>query len=488
MGTAALIFILLSSALPARAGAVPEDRVVRLSIERFADLAMRNSLRASIYHNSVDLANSSFRSSYLGSRFPQVSLQGYVQRGYNETETSGGIITSSTAISRTYGTQTSANVSMTMPLYLTGGSFSLGLAQSRSLTETSGMPDSTARVSPSWQVSYSQPLFIFTGDSGRRNWRRVQLGHESVVASLDREKLSIWSDSRALYYRTIQQQSTIDVEVQTLKSARELLNITRALTRAGRYAPVELSRAELRYSMEERRIRNARTTLDQELNNIKYFLQLPVDAELLLTTSLEYKKFNWELQDLVDFALDHRQDYLNAQRSLELQKLSLKDAREAGRPDISLNSTYSKTRLLSDPGSPTKTYGWTAQFLATWLLFDSGVNRLRVKQSVIDLENSRITLENARQQIVTEVRNSYLNIKNLEMQLLGFDVNRKQAMNNLKAVRYRYSNGIDRLIDVFDAENDLRQLELESLGLLVSYHSARDQMILSINGFLPGWR
>ena len=142
--------------------------------------------------------------------------------------------------------------------------------------------------------------------------------------------------------------------------------------------------------------------------------------------------------------------------------------------------------MLSD-SSPINTYDWIAQVFATWLLFNSGVTGLRIKQSFIDLDNARISLDNIRQQIQTEVENAYLNIKNLETQLRDFDVNRRQAVNNLKAVRYRYSNGIDRLIDVFDAENDLRQIELESLGLLANYHAAKDQMILSINGFLRGW-
>ncbi|MEK7690774.1 MAG: TolC family protein, partial [Bdellovibrionota bacterium] len=366
------------------------------------------------------------------------------------------------------------------------GTFSFYVLQSRSLTDTAGMPASTTDISPSWQASYTQPLFIFVGDSGRRNWRRTQLGYESAIASLDREKLAIWADARALYYRTIQRQSTIGVEGQALKSAKELLNIARALTRAGRYAPVELNRAELRYSLEERRIKSEQTALGQELNNVKYFLQLPVAANIVLTTKLEYEKFDWKLKELIDFALTHRQDYLNVKRSLEMQELSLKDAREANRPNLSLISSYSKSRLLSD-SSPINTYDWSAQVFATWLLFNSGVTGLRIKQSFIDLDNARISLDNIRQQIQTEVENAYLNIKNLETQLRDFDVNRRQAVNNLKAVRYRYSNGIDRLIDVFDAENDLRQIELESLGLLANYHAAKDQMILSINGFLRGW-
>jgi outer membrane protein TolC len=490
-----LCVTLISLALPAQAqkksGGRPPD-VVSLSLERFTDIALRNSLRSVIYRNSAKSADISYRSSYRSSRFPQISLQASGDRSYSHSAYELGVLTATgtpTTIlsqSETYGTQGSVGASLNLPLYITGGAFSMGITQSQSVYNTAGSPPSTTEISPSWQASYTQPLFIFVGDTGRRNWRRTQLGHETSLASLDHEKLAIWVDARALYYRTIQQQSMVEVEEQTLKSSKELLSITRALARAGRCAPVELSRAELRYALEERRVKSARVQFDQALNDVKNFLQLPGNMHLLLSTELQYEKFTWRLTDLIEYALAHRQDYLSARNSVEMQNLSLKDAKEANRPILSLISSYSKSRLLSNSSGPTNSYGWSVQALATWLLFDSGVSQMRVKQSQIDLANSKIALENTRQQIMTEVENAYLNIKNLEAQLRDFAFNRKQALNNRKAVQYRYSNGIDRLIDVFDAENDLRQLELEHLGLLVSYHSAKDQMALSINGRLPG--
>jgi len=291
-----------------------------------------------------------------------------------------------------------------------------------------------------------------------------------------------------LYYQTIEQQSSVAVEKQTLQAARQLLAISQALLRAGRYAPVEVSRAQLRYSLEERRIKNAQTALDQQLNKDRIILQLPAQSRLVLTSKLEYEPFSFGLKELVDLALAHRQDYLSAQRSLEISELNLKDLKESSRPFLSVVGSYSNSRNISNTTFDTMNYGWTFGGLATWLLFDSGITRVKVRQASADLENSRITIENIRQQVRVDVENAYLNIKNLEQQLKDFEPNRVQAENNLKAVQYRYRNGLDRLIDVFDAEDEMRSLELEYLGLLVSYYSARDQMALVIDSRLPGTR
>ena len=89
-----------------------------------------------------------------------------------------------------------------------------------------------------------------------------------------------------------------------------------------------------------------------------------------------------------------------------------------------------------------------------------------------------------RESIKVDVSNGYLNIKNLEGQLVDFDAARKLGAENLRAVRYRYSSGMDRLIDVFDADNEMHDQELEYLGVLINYHGARDQLVLTLDGLL----
>ncbi len=467
---------------------------VKLSLRRCEELALSDSLRARIYRNSRDSAGLGYRAAYLSLRFPQVAVSASALRAYSETSpallqpspdvilSTSGAAASSYGLSSTYGTQTQAAASVSLPVFATGGALAASASQSRALTNTAGSPPATVETSPSWQASYIQPLFIFTGDPNRRSWRRAQLSYDAAIASLEHERLAIVIDARGLYYQTLLQQSTLDVEVQTLKAAEEIVGITRALTDAGKYAPVELNRAQLRFTQEERRIRNARTALDRAVNNIRMFLQLPGGIGLELTSKLEYRKFAWTSADLVNYALTHRQDYLNAKRSEELLELSLKDLRESARPNLALVGAYGYSRVVPSGSFDARTYNWSAQAQASWLLFDSGTTRAKVDQGLKDLENARHETERVRQQVQVDVENAYLNISNFDEQLRGFEADREMAMNNMKAVRYRYSNGIDRLIDVFDAENQMRALELEYLGLLVDFHSAKGQLALSVNG------
>ena len=81
-----------------------------------------------------------------------------------------------------------------------------------------------------------------------------------------------------------------------------------------------------------------------------------------------------------------------------------------------------------------------------------------------------------------DVQNAYLDIKKAEKQILDFQSSREQARHNVDVVRLRFQNGLERLIDVFDAENDMRNLDNEYLNLLVRYNESKDTLSQLIGG------
>jgi outer membrane protein TolC len=459
-----------------------------LSLDQYAELALKQSLRAKINYTTLASADFSRRADYRTLRLPQLSANVTGERSGGESTSYGPAADISTGtpgvpypVSATNNAET---LNLNWPVYLTGGSLGVTLAQNGSYTNTAGMVD-TSYNTPQWTASYTQPLFLFTGDPNRRHWRRSELAYLNALAASRHDKLAIWAQARSLYYQVLQAMAALDVEKETFKSAEIVLNTSRALVNAGRYAPVELNRAQLRYTREQRLISNAKTALDQAMNQLKQFVLLPPSTEVALTTRLGFPRFTWEPPALLDFALQNRQDFATARRSCELADLALKDVREANRPFLAITPSYSQDRLIASPG-PVTTYNntWAIQGTATWLLFDSNITHLKTEQSQKDLENAQLAMDTIRESIKVDVSNGYLNIKNLEGQLVDFDAARKLGAENLRAVRYRYSSGMDRLIDVFDADNEMHDQELEYLGVLINYHGARDQLVLTLDGLL----
>jgi outer membrane protein TolC len=94
----------------------------------------------------------------------------------------------------------------------------------------------------------------------------------------------------------------------------------------------------------------------------------------------------------------------------------------------------------------------------------------------VSLENNKRSFELQERDLIVSVKNAYLDIKRIEEQISEFEAQRKSAQSNVNAMRLQYRNGLTRLTDVFDAENQLRELELEYLGLLRDFNSAQDRI------------
>ncbi|MFI5363088.1 MAG: TolC family protein [Elusimicrobiota bacterium] len=478
--------LVLGSASYAAPGSDAPPRRLSLSLDQYADMALRQSLRVKINNTTLASADFSRQADYRTLRLPQATANLSGERSGGRATSNGPAMDLSTGTSGVTYPVSAANNAETLnlnwPVFLTGGSVGLTLGQNGSLSNTDGEVSTTYNT-PMWSASYTQPLFLFTGDPSRRHWRRSELAYANAAAASRHERLAIWAQARSYYYQVLQSLAALEVEQETFKSAEIVLKTSRALVEAGRIAPVELNRAQLRYTHEQRLVSNAQTTLNQALNQLKQFVLLPAGTEVALTTKLGFPRFTISSPALLDFALQNRQDYANAKRACELADLTVKDVQETNRPLLAVTSSYGSDRLIASPGPiTTNTNGWSVSGTATWLLFDSNITHLKTEQSRQDLNNAELAKENIREAISVDVTNAFLNIKNLESQLVDFDASRKLGADNLLAVRYRYSSGLDRLIDVFDAEDENHDQELEYLGVLINYHSARDQMVLTIDG------
>ena len=134
------------------------------------------------------------------------------------------------------------------------------------------------------------------------------------------------------------------------------------------------------------------------------------------------------------------------------------------------------SKALLDKGFDVACTSWNAQVDLNWPLFDASQTKLQVKQSHSFLRNAQRNYQNDIRQLRVNVENAYLDLKRIENQINNFSEEKTAADKNVQSIRSQFKNGISRLTDVFDSEDNLRSLELEYLDLLVSFNQARDRL------------
>lgn len=328
-------------------------------------------------------------------------------------------------------------------------------------------------------ASIAQPLYLFVKNSVMRTRRQATLAYESAKDSFEAGLLSIRAQARSLYYDVILKEEFIKVEERKVAASRALHQVTLALVEAGKIAPVEATRSKIRVQRDERQLSTAQLERNKAILNAKSFISIPLDEPVEFLTQMEFNSFEIPLPKLVDYALIHRQELKNLRRAVELSRLSFDASQEPARPTLTFNTSYGYSQVNTIVNR-NYTYGGAAN----WLFFDSFVTHDQVKIARIGEMVADWNLAEGERVARLQVQNAYLDVKNAEKQIMDFHASREQARRNVEVLRLRFQSGLERLIDVFDAENEARNLDNEFLGLLVNFNRTKDNLATLIGGEL----
>ena len=440
-----------------------------LSLEGYVRVVLKQSDRSLVAYNNFQNSTLSLGITSRSLLAPSLDIESQVTR--NRTDVNSNVTTSENA---------AGAATLSQPLFLSGGRLSASYGQSTSRFETDPSIVSHSYTRPAYSASLTQPIPIFVGNSDLRSWKRARTSYDIAQNSYRREMQSIESDARAQYYDLLLKDAQLDVELVKSKSSRRAHEITKALVDGGRLPGIELARSNLRLQQDIRRLKNAQTLLQQSINQALQFASLQIDSKIELTSKLDYQKLTINLEKLIETALKHRPDYLAAQRQLELSELDVKDTVEENNLRLSAIATVARTDTGTGLPPDTVTKSWSGGLNLSWPIFNSGITRLRGQSARNNLENARVSFRGFERNIRTQVTNAYLDVRRTEQQLDDLQSSRAQARQSVEAVRIRYQNGRDRLLDVFDSEQQLRDLELEYLNIVISANLAQDRLALLI--------
>lgn len=451
-----LWLVVLAAAQPPRSE--PPGAGLRLSLEEYCDLAETEGLRG--LQTGLAFRSAGLSRSIVLRQTSMPSLTASYSAGLARTESA-------------FASETrdhSAGLTLAEPLP-TGTVFRANADYSRARTESGGFA-SISGLQPRWRLSAEQPLYLFAHNPVARSRFRAEFQFASDQEAYSNERLSIRFQAKGLYYDVLLKKAAIGVEERKVESSRKLLDVAAALVDAGKLAPVEKTRANLRVLKDQRQLEAARLGLRKAELAAKHFVRLPLDQPVEFADELAYRPFEVPLTRLVDYAYEHRPEVRRQRRELQLAELDHQESREAQRPSLSLSAAYGQARDFT----PSTTKDWSVGGQASWLLFDSSVTRDRIVQSELRLRSSRLSLEEVERSTRLDVESAWHDVSSAERQLLDFQTSREEARANIELIRARFEAGADRLLDVFDAENEARNLENEYLSLLVNYNLAKDRL------------
>lgn len=329
-----------------------------------------------------------------------------------------------------------------------------------SFSGTTALPDTTIGANAGTaQVNIIQPLY--TGGRVTLETRaaefRIRAGREAlrvtegdIVYGVIQAYVDVRRDTRALDIR----------KTNRAAIALELKEI-RARWHAGEVTRTDVGQAEAQLAAEQANVSTSENQL--QTSRIAYATIVGRNpGELSPETHLPNVPKN--LHDAWSIAEATSPEFQQARFTEEQSRARFAATRTAGRPNVSLQSSFGYTSELFPFGRKNYDRALVAELVVSMPLFNSGLSRSAVRQAAEQNNSDRLSIEASRRLMVQNVTNAWDQIltfrENVDHQRAQIDA----ATLAFKGMRIEYRAGQRSTLDVLIAEEVLRDAELAELA------------------------
>jgi outer membrane protein TolC len=332
---------------------------------------------------------------------------------------------------------------------------------------------------PRWHVvgNFSASITIVTAlFEGLRNYR---LDYEAGVLSYEKAKAQMERDLRKLYYNILLAEENLRLQREKYTAAERQETQAQTNYRAG-LAP------ELQYLQAQVAKENMKPQIDEAENNVRlvkanfaFTIGLPYDTEIeLVPLEGEFRPVPLEVARLIADASRNKPDILELRQTILVAQSGRKaQALQAWTPYLNLGwnmqraftgdpwkDSWGDGDLWSKSGSFTITLGMTFNGLVPW--FKEG-------QAIKDMDNQIASLNVNLAQLIRgteiEVYNTCLTLTKTEASVEAMRRNVSLAERSYQSTETAYRNGLQTLLEVQNAANQLQEARLGVMSQTVSY-------------------
>jgi outer membrane protein len=296
-----------------------------------------------------------------------------------------------------------------------------------------------------WTHSASLNQLIYDFGYARNNLRAQEELQRSAQASFEQAQSDLVLQVKQAYYALLQSQRLVAVQEENIRNRREHVAQATSRFQAGLGLPSEVTRSEAALSAALFQLSQAQTKAATDKVALSLVLGLDPRVPLNIAESSEDELTFVEASQLFDKALQQRRELTQFQSNLTAAEHSLEAAHNFNSPTVSTSLSYQNRAVPA-----IQTIG--LNLAINFNLLDGGAEAGRVKEAEGNLERARADLETARQRVLSQVSQAYLNWKNSQQQVLAALAEEANSKESARLADGRYKVGLGTFLDVLDAQ------------------------------------
>ncbi len=295
----------------------------------------------------------------------------------------------------------------------------------------------------SGQITFNQTLFDF-GKTGTK----VDIQKESYKASQQQDReatLQTIYNVKEAYFNLLKAKKQKETAEEVLKQAQKHLDLAKGFYEVGLKPKIEVTKAEVELSNAKLNLITAEKSVRQALLNLKDAMGI-VSLPYFYIKDEDYAVRKLDENESVSIAIEKNPQLqairFNRQASMYSEELVKKEYL----PTLSLNGKYG----YSGSDFPLDK-GWTMLLQFNLPLFSGWSTTYKLKQAKADVAYYEQKEESLKQQIISQVKNLFVQLKEASQKIETLKIALKQAKENLDLAMGRYEVGVGSSIEVVDA-------------------------------------
>jgi outer membrane protein len=274
------------------------------------------------------------------------------------------------------------------------------------------------------------------------------------------------------YYGVLQAKRNRDVAIDVIKQYQLHLDQAKGYYEVGTKAKIDLIKAQVDMSNAQLLLIKAENSLQIAwvvLNNVMGNAEM---REYVIEDLLSFQKYTISLEQATTRALDNRPDLRSIIARRQAAEAAISYARTGHYPVLSGVANYNWTGETVS----TMDHGWNAGVVLTVPIFSGFLTSNQVAEANANLYAIKANEELLRQQVLLEVRQSFVNLQSVESAIPTAELAVHQAKENLDLANGRYDAGVGSPIEVSDAFATYVTTQANYTSVLSDYKIAQATM------------
>ena len=289
-----------------------------------------------------------------------------------------------------------------------------------------------------------------------------------------------------MYYLIQNTTEQISIVNDNIRRFKELRDITQAFYDNGMALEIDLKRINVKIETMDVQLANAKAMLSEQYNMLKYVMDYPAEKDILVAEKVVDKVDDAQLTGLNT----NLYELQLLQKKLDMAELQQKMAKDGYLPTLALSANWAYTaytdKFKNWFHSGESNHWYRSNGIGLQLrvpVFDGFEKRSKIRKAQVDIDNAKLSYENALKSMQTQYANAINDLANNQRNYVKQRDNYRLAEGIYGVTVDRYREGIVSMVEVLQDEMSMSDAQNNYLTAHYNYQVS-NLAVLKLTGKL----